>query len=101
MRASRRLPRPGGLDALFGEPEAGALAEGDGARSLTIMTPGGERIPVEGRLFAVPWHGASALALVLTSGEAEERHRATAAALAAAESCVPRARANHRTAHQA
>ncbi len=80
------LAAAGGLDALFGEPEAGALAEGDGARSLTIMTPGGDRIPVEGRLFAVPWHGASALALVLTSGEAEERHRATAAALAAAES---------------
>ena len=79
------LAAAGGLDTLFGEPEAGALAEGDDARSLTIMTAGGERVPVEGRLFAVPWHGASALALVLTSGEAEERHRTTAAALAAAE----------------
>jgi len=79
------LAAAGGLDALFGEPEAGALAEGDGTRALTIMTPDGERVPVEGRLFAVPWDGASALALVLTSGEAEERHRATAATLAAAE----------------
>jgi signal transduction histidine kinase len=79
------LAAAGGLDALFAEPGAGALAEADGARSLTIMTQSGERFPVEGRLFAVPWHGASALALILASGETEERQRATAAVLGAAE----------------
>jgi signal transduction histidine kinase/PAS domain-containing protein len=79
------LAAGGGLDALFAEPGTGTLTESGAAQSLTIMTRGGERFPVEGRLLAVPREGTSALALVLMSGEAEERHRATAAALAAAE----------------
>jgi signal transduction histidine kinase len=80
------LAAAGGLNALFVEPGAGALPESGGAQSLTIATPSGERVPVEGRLFAVPWSGASALALVLTNGEAAERRRADKTALADAES---------------
>jgi signal transduction histidine kinase/PAS domain-containing protein len=79
------LAAAGGVDAMLATPGAGALTEAGDAQPLTIMTRGGERIPVEARLFAVPWEGMSALALVIVSGEAEERHRATAAALAAAE----------------
>ena len=79
------LAAAGGLDVLFAEPGAGALTEAGDAQPLAIMTRGGERFPVEVRLLAVPWQGTSALALVLLSGDAEERHRSTAAALAAAE----------------
>jgi signal transduction histidine kinase/PAS domain-containing protein len=80
------LEAAGGLNTLFAEPGAGALPDSGGSQSLSITTHGGERLPVEGRLFTVPWDGASALALILTNGQAEERHRATEAALAAAES---------------
>jgi len=79
------LAAAGGLEVLFAEPGAGTLSEAGEAQPLTVTTRGGERVPLEGRLFAVPWDGTSALALILASGEAEERHRATAAALAAAE----------------
>jgi signal transduction histidine kinase len=82
------LAAAGGLDALFAEPDAGALAEPGGTQSLSVVTAGGERRPVEGRLFTVPWGEASALALILSNGEVDERRRATAAAalsLSAAE----------------
>ena len=67
----------GGLDKLFAEPGADALAQSGRLQSLSIMSRDGIRRPVEGRLFAVPWAGASALALILTNGEAEERRRST------------------------
>ena len=79
------LAAAGGLDTLFAEPGTGALAQSNGAQSLSIMTAGGDRRPVEGRLFTVPWNGGSALALILTDGEVEERRRADALALGTAE----------------
>ncbi len=79
------LARAGGLNTLFAEPGAGALAESGGAQSLSIMTPAGARVPVQGRLFTVPWSGASALALVIISSEAEETQGKTALVLGAAE----------------
>jgi signal transduction histidine kinase len=79
------LAAVGGLDALFAEPDAGALAASGGARSLSVMTAGGERRPIEGRLFTVPWAEASALALILTNGEAEARQSPAGSALASAE----------------
>jgi PAS domain S-box-containing protein len=79
------LAAAGGLNALFAEPGADALAQSGGAQSLSVMTRGGNRRPVEGRLFTVPWSGASALALMLINGEAEERRRATALALGTAQ----------------
>ncbi len=58
------------MNTLFAEPAADALAEtGGGSRSLSIMTQRGDKLPVEGRMFTVPWNGASALALILTNGQ--------------------------------
>ena len=54
----------------------------------SIVTRDGSRHPVEGRLFTIPWGGTSALALILTNGEAEQRRRANAALLAAAQNEV-------------
>ena len=64
----------GGLNTLFAEPGADALAETAGAnspsiKSLSIMTQRGDKLPVEGRMFTVPWDGSSALALILTNGQ--------------------------------
>jgi signal transduction histidine kinase len=74
-----------GLEKLFAEPSADALAQAQGAQSLSILTRDGARLSVEGRLFTVPWGEASALALVLTNGEAEERRRSNTLLLAAAQ----------------
>jgi signal transduction histidine kinase len=79
------LTEAGGLSTLFVEPSAGTLAEGGGAQTLSIMTRKGDTVPVDGRLFTVPWNGASALALILTNGQAAEKRQAAEAALAAAE----------------
>ena len=79
------LAAAGGLDTLFAEPGTGALAQSNGAQSLSIVTVGGDRRPVQGRLFTVPWNGGSALALILTDGEAKERRRADALSLGTAE----------------
>jgi signal transduction histidine kinase/PAS domain-containing protein len=77
------LTAAGGLDHFFAEP--GALAQSGGTQVLSVRTQAGDHHPVEGRLIAVPWFGASALALILTDGEAEERRRSTALSLADAE----------------
>jgi signal transduction histidine kinase len=79
------LAATGGLATLFAAPGAAALAPGGTEQPLSLMTRGGERVPVAGRLFTVPWSDGSALALVLTSGEMEQERRAIAAALDAAE----------------
>jgi signal transduction histidine kinase len=49
------------------------------------MTNDGVRRPVEARLFTIPWGRASALALILTNGEAEERRRSGALSLTTAQ----------------
>jgi len=79
------LTADGGLHALFAEPEPDTLAQSGGTESLSVMTRGGERRPVEGRLFSIPFGETSALALILSNGAAEERRRASALSLAAAE----------------
>ena len=79
------LAAAGGLDTLFADPSAAALAPGGSARPLLLAARGGDSVPVEGRLFTVPWRDGSALALVLTSREMEQERRAIAAALDAAE----------------
>ncbi len=79
------LGAAGGLASLFAEPGAAGLSESDGAQKLCIATRQGERLAVEGRLFAVPWYGGSALALIVTGGRAEERHRMLQTALDAAQ----------------
>ena len=79
------LAAAGGLNSLFVEPATATLAESDEPRSLSITTRHGETLPVDGRLFAVPWHGAPALALVLANGVGVQARRSTEQALAAAE----------------
>jgi signal transduction histidine kinase len=79
------LAAAGGLDALFAEPSADALSDSGGTKKLSIRTRRGEKLPVDGRLFTVSWDGTSALALVVTSAEADERPRTTQLALGAAE----------------
>ena len=79
------LAAAGGLDKLFAEPGAGVLAQSGGAQSLSVMTNDGVRRPVEARLFTIPWGRASALALILTNGEAEERRRSGALSLTTAQ----------------
>jgi PAS domain S-box-containing protein len=76
----------GGLNRLFAEPAAAdALAETGGAQALSILTYGGDKHPVEGRMFTVPWNGSSALALILTNGQAVAAARTAEHARGAAE----------------
>ena len=79
------LEAAGGLSSLFAGPVTGALAETSGAQSLSIVTRGGDRLPAEGRMFTLPWNGSSALALILTNGQAAAGHRETETALRSAE----------------
>jgi signal transduction histidine kinase len=68
----------GGLDSLFIETEGGN--PNSGSQNLTITTGRGDQVPVEGRLFSIPWNGESALALVLV-GASQVRETVPAAAL--------------------
>jgi PAS domain S-box-containing protein len=79
------LAEAGGLDSLFIESGADAALETGPERTLAIATNRGDRIPVEGRLHAIPWDGETALALVLLQPPRNDRHPATEAALQAAE----------------
>ncbi len=79
------LEAAGGLNSLFIERGADTLAESIGTQALSIMTGRGDTVAVDARLFSVPWHGASALALILTNGLNAVGRRATELALAAAE----------------
>ena len=79
------LEAAGGLNSLFVERGADTLAESTGTQALSIMTGRGDKVAVDGRLFSVPWNGASALALILTNGLNAVGRRATELALAAAE----------------
>lgn len=78
------LSAAGGLNALFVEPRADALASGAGIEKLSITTRGGGKIAVGGRLLTVSWDGASAVALVLISADTEAL-RTTQAELDAAQ----------------
>jgi PAS domain-containing protein len=76
----------GGLDALFLDAGVGALADsGEGGRRLAITARDGDRVPVEGRLFAIHWDGESAFAVMLFKTAAHEQVRAAEAALGRAE----------------
>jgi signal transduction histidine kinase len=79
------LAEAGGLNSLFVEPAADVLSDGADTQSLSIMTRQGDTLPLDGRLFTVPWNGASALALVFTNGATAERQRTSEEALAAAQ----------------
>ena len=80
------LAARGGLSKLFAEPAADALAEGGSPQPLSIVSRDGRHRPVEGRLVQVPWDDHSALALLLSNGEAAERRRSHAPSLESAQS---------------
>jgi PAS domain S-box-containing protein len=61
----------GGINTLFTETSAESLTAPGSAHAMSILTQRGARLPVDGRMFTVPWSGASALALVLTNGEGD------------------------------
>jgi signal transduction histidine kinase len=61
----------GGLNRLFAEPSAEALADSAGAQALAIVTQQGDRLPVEGRMFKVPWSGSPAIALIITTSRGQ------------------------------
>ncbi len=76
----------GGLDALFLDAGVGALADsGQDGRHLAIATRDGDRVPVDGRLFAIHWDGEQAFAVLLFKTAAHEQMRAAEVALARAE----------------
>jgi PAS domain S-box-containing protein len=69
----------GGLSRLFAEPAADAIADpADAAlpsvKSVSIMTQRGDRLALDGRMFTVPWNGASALALIVSNGHVSNSH---------------------------
>jgi signal transduction histidine kinase/PAS domain-containing protein len=59
----------GGLNRLFAEPVPSAAADSAAAQALAIITHAGERLPVEGRMVAVPWHASSAMALIIDKSQ--------------------------------
>jgi signal transduction histidine kinase len=79
------LSARGGLDKLFAGPVAGALSEGGSPQSLSLVSRDGVRHPVEAWLVKVPWDGASALALIMSNREAQERPRSHTLSLESAQ----------------
>ncbi len=70
------LREAGGLDSLFIETNsapAGTAGARNGTPALTITTPGGKRMPVEGRLFPASWNGENALVLMLNITKAADK----------------------------
>ena len=60
----------GGLNRLFAEPGAGTpFADSVGAAA--IITQSGERLPVEGRMIAVPWNASPAMALIVSKNQSD------------------------------
>jgi signal transduction histidine kinase len=64
----------GGIDSLF--IETSSAAPESAAQTLTITTGQGAEVPVEGKLFSVPWNGENALALVLVGPKAQREEPA-------------------------
>ena len=80
------LREAGGIDSLFTAPGIDALCEAEGERRpLTITTSGGAQVPVDGRLFSVPWCGEQALMLSLAAPGVDRRAAEDAAGRAEAE----------------
>jgi PAS domain S-box-containing protein len=81
------IERAGGLLMLFGEPGGASPALPEtGAQSLAIKTARGDKLPVDGRMFRVPWNGSAAIALILTNDRLDAAVRDAERALRAAES---------------
>jgi len=64
------LAEAGGLDSLFIETKVEPVSKNggrNGGKTLTISTPNGDHMPVEGRLFSIAWNGENALVLMLNT----------------------------------
>jgi len=61
------LQAAGGLDSLFIEPSKEPNGNGKNGKSLTISTPSGKQLPVQGRLLSTQWDGDNALVLMLNT----------------------------------
>ena len=61
----------GGLNRLFAEPGVGTAFAESAAATAAIITEAGERLPVEGRMVAVPWNAAPAMALILNKSQSQ------------------------------
>jgi PAS domain S-box-containing protein len=86
FESTEAIVAAGGLDRLLAEPGLAVLGEpGSSGRSLAIITRRGASVPVEGRLFSVPWHDGTALLIVLVRVETDPRIRAPEGAVRAAE----------------
>ena len=88
------LAAAGGLDGLFAEPRAGMFSDSGAAQRISIRTARGAEIPVDGRLFTVPWDGPSALALILTGAKLEQRQNEERAALESAHNEIRELKSN-------
>ncbi len=64
------LAEAGGLDSLFIESKVSPSKGSNGAKTLTISTPNGRQMPVEGSLFSITWNGDNALVLMLNTAPA-------------------------------
>ncbi|HYA07154.1 MAG TPA: PAS domain-containing sensor histidine kinase [Xanthobacteraceae bacterium] len=78
----------GGLNTLFAGPDRlvdASTGQPPSLKSLSIATRRGDKVPVEGRMFTVPWNGSSALALILTNGRTAAAPRDAARAFGGVE----------------
>jgi PAS domain S-box-containing protein len=76
----------GGLERLLAEPGLSVLGEpGGSGQSLAVITRRGASLPVEGRLFSVPWYDGTALLIVLVRAETDQRIKAAEDAVRVAE----------------
>jgi len=76
----------GGLARLLAAPGLAGLGEPDSSgQRLAIVSRNGDSLPVEGRLFSIPWHDGSALLIVLNRTDTNEQVKAAEDAVRAAE----------------
>ena len=88
------LEEAGGLDSLLIETGPDGLGAADNsARRLVLTTNHGTPMPVEGRLFTIPWNGDSAMALTFVTTATAARDRAAETAREQAEANAREARA--------
>src|SRR5262249_61754330 len=99
--AVEAIAAAGGRDRLLAEPGLAGLGEpGGSGRRLAITTRRGESVPVQGRLFSVLWHDGTALLIVLTRAETEERLQTAEEALRAAKERARTSEAARAAAHE-
>ena len=80
------LAAAGGVEGLFQDPMLADEAEPDApGRALALKTRSHATLPVQGRMFTVPWDGETAMLLMLTRAVVDESQRYAELALRSAE----------------